>query len=348
MQPFVLKNLPIPVQALIRPMLLISLGLHGLLLITPISSQKEQKFSEQKKVKVTQLSSSQPSAAKPKAKPTSQVRKPVRRAIQPVVRPRTTFIPAEAPPALKAPQAQSEPMQLKPEPTPSSPEATQNPFADFPHYPGAEPGCFELQSCYKAGATLSSVTTHFEKTLPAKEFKIHLHLSEPNRKVYQVAKEDIAQYLSVIATQDQSVVYVLADQPRSSQDLKQAVEVPAEFYTLLAGVNAESADDSHFANPSLFYAKLGETSPEGFVLTPEPRPETDGAFKLIQDQTPAEVYNTYFAPTQQDYFQVSQVGSYGGGGVYKLQKDKFTGYVNLLPSKDGAGTIVVLWNKSPV
>ncbi|MDP8965172.1 MAG: hypothetical protein M3O33_14575, partial [Cyanobacteriota bacterium] len=72
--PHFLKNLPAPVQMLIRPTWFVSLGLHGLLLMIPIPPTPEPKPSppRQKPVKVTQL----PPQPSPQPSPTVQLPTP--------------------------------------------------------------------------------------------------------------------------------------------------------------------------------------------------------------------------------------------------------------------------------
>ena len=48
-------------------------------------------------------------------------------------------------------------------------------------------------------------------------------------------------------------------------------------------------------------------------------------------------------PSLQSIFEVSKSDNYGNGLLYKLKKSSFTGYLNLVPTKDGTCTIVVLW-----
>ncbi|MEQ8969036.1 MAG: hypothetical protein RIE73_01415 [Coleofasciculus sp. C1-SOL-03] len=80
--PELLKNLPTPVQIVWRPMLLISLVLHGIVLILPVPSTWERSEPEEQ-VKVTQLpslstspESSVNSAEKPKAKTSPTLSQP--------------------------------------------------------------------------------------------------------------------------------------------------------------------------------------------------------------------------------------------------------------------------------
>jgi len=180
-QSYFLKNLPAPLQFWVRPMLLISLGLHGILMATPMPSQRkpEAPKKEPEKVKITQLpttSSSpapKPSPVVPKPKPSLVLRQPNPPQPNPIIRQPTTVIPPvtttksiprptpsptpeQAKPSPSPEQAKPSPSpeQAKPSPSPepsTTPEptpnpATQNPFADFPIYPNTQGGSLGLLS----------------------------------------------------------------------------------------------------------------------------------------------------------------------------------------------------------
>ncbi len=145
-QSYFVKNLPAPLQFWIRPMLLISLALHGLLLAIPIPSAKKPAPTkkEPEKVKITQLPTT-PSSSAPKAtpsvavpkpkpspviaspKPSSVMASPIRPRLQPI-RQAALNIPPVPPRAkvIPRPQPQPTPQQKNPSPTPS-PTPAQTP-----------------------------------------------------------------------------------------------------------------------------------------------------------------------------------------------------------------------------
>lgn len=341
-----LKNLAAPLQTLIRPMLLTSLALHGLLFIMPIPEEKPKSTpKKEKSVKVTQLTLPRSSPAAPKATPkvtplTSRPVQPVARR-QPVIQAVTRPVQSPLPPQQVIPTPSPSPTAS---PAPSS--ATNTPLAEFPHFPGAKPGCLEVPSCFQTANDLDKVAAHFEKELPAKGFTAPVNVDETgSRKVYEVSRSDFStQYLSLIYTKD-GTIYVLADAPRSLDELKQAVVVPEEFYNILAEVGEELEDESQFADPSQFYSKLSSQDPDGSLIPAESREEIQGK-KLVAGQPPDAVY-TNLAPSLASIFAVSEFGNYGGGPLYTLKKNNFIGYLNLVPTKDNSGTIVVLWSEPP-
>lgn len=355
-QTYPIKNLPVPLQGLIRPMLFMSIALHGLLMLAPVPDEEApQKKETEKPVKITQLPTtttppttkrSQPS---PKPAPPKVVtpitRQPVlanRPRPQPIVQaPRSRQQPTSNPSPASSPVAAT-PTQT---PTASPAPTTNTALTEFPIFPGAKAGCLEVQSCFQTGNTIDKVAAYFEKELPARKFTAPIDIDEADRKVYQVSGTDFpAQYLSLIST-EQGTIYVLADQPRTLDDLKNAVVVPPEFYTILAEVGEELENESPFANPNDFYTKLESQDTDGSLIPAEQREEIEGV-KLVPDQAADAVYNIML-PSLQSIFEISQSSSYSGGPLYKLKKDSFTGYLNLVPTKDGTGTIVVLWSEPP-
>ena len=130
-QAYFLKNLPAPLQFWVRPMLLASLGLHGLVLAIPMQPEKkpEPPKKEPEKVKITQLPTTtitpapktapKPSPAISQIKP-SPVAPPPRSQTQPVNQPP---IIAPVPQARSIPQPQP---QVTPTPTPT-PQSTATP-----------------------------------------------------------------------------------------------------------------------------------------------------------------------------------------------------------------------------
>jgi hypothetical protein len=366
-------------------MALISLAIHGLLMLMPIpSEQKPTPPKPEKRIRVTQLQT-QPKLpvvkASPGPSPTLQKTPP---APKPITRPRTIIPPAprasqipsepkpketpsepkpketpsepkpkETPPAPKPkvqatpsepqPTPQATPAPTPPAPTPSSTalSSNANPWENFPKYPTAKPGCFQKSFCIQTGAKLDEVAAYFEKELLANQFQWKPTIQEGNRKVYQVStKNGATQFLSLIfAGGDEGTVYVLGENALSLGDFKKAVEVPPEIADILTAVGLESqnVEAAYFTEPDKFY-------PSGAL-----RPEIS-SISIIPDQ-PSDTLMDAFLKTnlQNNGYEVSEPKSpYGGGGVYEVKKDKLKLYFNLVPTKDRAGTIVVIWGSPPV
>ncbi len=132
-QSYFQKNLPASLQFWVRPMLLLSLGLHGVLLALPLPSEKKPAppaKKEPEKIKITQLPTTPPAPnASPRPvvratpRPTPQVRPSIRPQPSPI-RQRMSDIPPIPPLTRATPRPQP---QLTPSPTPTPSQATATP-----------------------------------------------------------------------------------------------------------------------------------------------------------------------------------------------------------------------------
>jgi hypothetical protein len=116
-----LKTLPAPLRLMVRPMLLMALGIHALLLFTPLPSEQKPKEPDDKKnpIKITQL----PTAKPPEAKPVAVKAKVAVRAANPAPASSPTSAPLAAianPLPAQAPPPALAPLQTTPTASPSS------------------------------------------------------------------------------------------------------------------------------------------------------------------------------------------------------------------------------------
>ena len=97
-------------------------------------------------------------------------------------------------------------------------------------------------------------------------------------------------------------------------------------------------------NPSLFFK--ASTEPD---VVPEPLPGLESSPLFTPGEEPEIFFETYFSQSLQGIFeQISKVGEYGGGPLYKLQKGNSTTFLSLMPAKKGTvGAIVSVWSKDP-
>lgn len=127
-----LKNLPTPVRMLIRPMLYVSLSLHGLFLLIPIASNSPPNSSAEEpeeRVAISQLAPSpspSPTVQTPKPTPSPTVQTPP--TLAPVPSPILTVQPPSPTPKRPSPPLPP-PEAIAPEPTPTPQvEETPDPF----------------------------------------------------------------------------------------------------------------------------------------------------------------------------------------------------------------------------
>lgn len=138
-----LKNLPAPLQLLIRPMWWLSLGVHGLLLMIPMPSQEKPEMPvERKSVKIAQLPP--PPSPPPQPSPTIQLPTPspqIRQSTPLLIKPTPRIQPSpplliQPSPKIQLPKpspivVQNTPSPAPPSPTPS-PAITPSPVQPTP------------------------------------------------------------------------------------------------------------------------------------------------------------------------------------------------------------------------
>ncbi len=250
-----LKNLPAPVQMLIRPMWFFSIGLHGLLLLIPIPPQPEPEPApnpKKKAVKVTQLPPP-PSPPSPQPSPSVQLPKPSPRVqptsplpIKPFPRLRQTPpLIVQPSPRVQPPQPSPVVGQSTPTPTPSSPitsttptpsptpsaqptpsPSPDEPFADFPHVDGVQPGCNNSLSCWQTAETQwRSVSENLKQNLEAQGYVVEkLELADDTgRSAYQVSKDGETKYYLNLLSTKQGTVYLLTKEQLTPEELDSAV-----------------------------------------------------------------------------------------------------------------------------
>jgi hypothetical protein len=354
-----LKSLPEPFNQLARPLVLVSVGLHAALLLTPIPSPPAKSKPEQPKtVKVTVLPPIKSSkrlvknkfADKSLFKPHSSPVVQKGLVIQRPTKKNLTQVPNQ-----KAPKPQTAPSSaVKPAPADEPSADPNNPFSDFPHFPGALPGCMGVQSCYETGKPIDVAVQHFQQQLPLKKYSVTSAVNDADRKVFQVSKGGAQQFLSILS-EGKTAMYVLAEKPLMIADLQQTVQIPSDFSEnilaqLPAGADGESTDilPDLFASPTNFFPTAAEKVNDDSVMLPKQNDEID-SMKLVRGKMPPQLLSEFFTPNlNQAGYQLKAVGASGGGQLYELKKGTFKPfYLNLVPAQGGKGTIVVVWRSKP-
>ncbi|MCA1990436.1 MAG: hypothetical protein LDL41_00070 [Coleofasciculus sp. S288] len=256
--PRFLKNLPAPVRTLIRPILFISLGLHGLLLNLPIPSQPPELPPPTEPVKVTQLTpppSPQPSPSLGFPKPSPRLQQ----STPPLIKPspwlrQSTPLVVKPSPTIQQPEPFPTMEQGTPSPAPPSPVASPTPipsetttssetptpppappeepspspdelFADFPHSEGAEASCNGLLDCWQVENALTSVSGELQENLIAQGYEVKkLDIEDDTgRRVFKVFKKgETPYYLNLLSTLE-GTVYRITKEPLTREELaKQA------------------------------------------------------------------------------------------------------------------------------
>jgi hypothetical protein len=354
---------PTPWKAWVRPMLILAVGIHGILLFVPLpGAQEASKPAKDKEapVKITKVSTSAPKLAKVTPKPnvpakldTPKVNRPasVTQAPPPVTPPKPV---EKAPDPVKTPDASKTdtPPAQKPgeeKGTESGTELnnTPTPFSDFPHYNPSTPDCFSKglgDSCRIVQQPLAALTSYFEKEVPGKKFTLSSPEAISGGKVYEVSKGNMKLFLSLLEDGG-STVYILAPQAvRDLSELKAAAVVPDDLVQAVGAVASETSSDEDFSAPNYFYSQLSQQDQDGSLIAAEPK----GAIHLMQKAkgvAPEAILGQL--RSQMSGMEVAAAAQYGGGALYQLKRGSFKGYLNLVPTKDGNGTNVIIWAENP-
>jgi hypothetical protein len=302
-----------------------SLGLHAALMLAPIPGERKPEVQpEEKKVRITQLPTlTKVAPAKLPAKVLPKTPPLIKRSVP--IRPENPIppIPQKLVPDQLSKQAVQE-------------QSGASAWADFPQYPGATSGCFNLQSCMQTGKSLTEVSAHFDSALPTKKYEAKLTITEADRKVYQVFKGGITQFLSLIVAEGKGTVYVLAEAPRTLKDLAEAIEVPPEISSIFQGLGGQDVTRANFAQPELFY------------VADKPRPEI-GDMQRFNDPATDTFFDSYFRTNLvNNGFEASDTPEpYQNGFLYTVKKEKLSLYIHLVPTQDKTETIVVVWKQLP-
>lgn len=352
-------------QQLARPMLLLSVGIHGLLLFIPMpiyEVETVEKEKTQDQVKITQLPISDSPKVSKKSTTSSAVKAPINRqnnsstinqnVISPATKP-SSQIKSSSQTTKTTPQAIAPSKEVA---TLPNPDNLDRAFGDFPKYINSQPGSLGLfqapldQTSQQTKDALATVAQYFERELKAREYNVISAKNEPNIKVFEVTKNNTTKFLNLIAHNGGTVI-VLASEiltPENLTNVAKASPQEEAFIRILDRINFENIDqpDLYLSDPSLFYSKFGEGK-DGFYEV-EQKSNTISTIRLIPNQLPEQVFNTIFASTlKSSGFEVNLQGQYGGGNVYLVKQGSFVAYLNLVPTADRQSTVVVSWSSTP-
>lgn len=125
-------------------------------------------------------------------------------------------------------------------------------------------------------------------------------------------------------------------QPEASPD---RVRPFFEQLASTAGVPIHPPSPDLFPDPSLYFEPTGaETTLKSNVLKAV----------WMDGKTPEQVYISVLnSQLQSGNFQTEQKPDYGGGTVYEIKQNDTVWYLNLVPTTDGRGTIIVVWQHDP-
>jgi outer membrane biosynthesis protein TonB len=401
-------------RSLLKPAILISIGLHGLLLLMPLAGVHQQSappIPKEEKVKLTELPTEEvtpspspavgsptpqpspsvlvkspevssianpsptpsPSASKspqvavlskpiPTIKPSAKASPKPLTSKKPVVKPSAKAFtkPLAKKTSVVKPSPKASPKAIVSKPTPSTtpaaqkPAALNTPFSDFPKYPNSTTGAFDIKAIEKGAQQtpddIKKVSSFYENELKGRSYQSNISTNTDNKKVYEVSKGGVTEYLTLIFEGGKGTVIVKTKKPLPDNlgNIEVASAQENAFDAALGRVPFQQTDnaDEKLSDPKAFHDKYGQDE-KGF-LEKQVKNGIDGNIRFIGGQNPDAAYSRVFTSSlQQGNFQVTPKNSYGGGNLYEVRQGGFARYINLIPAKDGSGTIVVIWNTPP-
>jgi hypothetical protein len=105
----------------------------------------------------------------------------------------------------------------------------------------------------------------------------------------------------------------------------------ATFISL--GKELSLIEDFNFAQPEKFTISI---------------PGIEKIFGTAVGKTPDELAVLVNSKLEAQGFKVSQISTYGGGPLYEVKKGSFTQYINIAPSADEKGAIIIAWETVPI
>ena len=336
-----------------------ALGLHALLLFVPFPQEKEKPpENKEAPVKITQLPTTR---ANSNQTPKIAVSRPDKPVLPKINRPNPNpIVQSQSEPIKSQEAAPAESVSPQRSESRASNKGDAATAVDFPHYQPSTPNCFNKvalgENCRVATANLTTVSAFYLSAPKAKGFVLTLDEDSADKKIFSVTTPDQKMlFLHLFKDEPTTVILLSPTKVPNLSDLKGSVTIPEDYYKLLTDLAPQvdrsdnpqtNVQPEQFANPQMFYNVVSEAELQTGSI-PETRPGIDGSPTLILGQTPDVFYGTITTAGLTGSFQITQKGQYGGGNLYELKKDTTTFYMNLVPTKDQRGTIVVTWLKNP-
>jgi hypothetical protein len=366
------------VWLVIRPMLLISIGIHALALLVPLPPKAidAEKAAQEQAITITQLPPVEQSTAKPAPAPAASTASakpsltavPARPAVINSPSPAvvssqstvTTSTPSSGTPSSSTSSSSTPSSGTAPSPqlaaaTPVSPSIVDAFPRDFPQYPDAQPGTFGLPPTYepfsrKTSKAIAEVDEWFQQQLSRQGYTTEPVEQSAQRMVYRVAKGGVTEFLSLIPNAAGGTNILVIPDPLLQSD-EQAI-LPtgdSQFLTDLtvilptsstSGWQAISNPTELLAEPTAFFENTAEPSPK------LKSGAENAAF--IENQDVETVFGGLRPKFQAAEIDVVLQGNYGGGYLYQAIRGAGSHFFSLVPTQDGKSTVIVVWSQSPL
>jgi hypothetical protein len=353
------KNISPSVKLLLKPMLLLSLGLHGIVLFTPLPAPSPKaELPKSKPIKIVKLpplrTAPKPLTKRPNSKKPSTpkiVSSTPRLGIVLKQKQETGTTPNKFQPKLDPrPSRSSDP--------PSDPSTTEgDTWDDLPKYSkNIQNPCEGADGCVQTGDSFGDVTQYFENNLSAKKFKFFKeNVPEGSYgteyRAYKVinSKKEV-QFLSILFN-GENTKYVWADRIASEVDIVTKTITPMDITTFIQQLPTQFVDAS---KAKVLPERFPETAVTKFYIDKD---TPDFGFRntranapIIVSSNPIDTYQTLAEKLSSANYNATTISTgYAGGTLYEIKKSDLPKplYLTIVPTKQGDGSIVALWLDMP-
>lgn len=353
------KNIPFLVKSFLKPMLLISLGLHVAVLLIPLPTPPQKaELPKPKPIKIAKLPplrtapkplTKKPNSNKPSAPKivSSKPRLGIGLKPQQGTGATATKVQSKLAPKLSTPS----------EPPSDSPNAGGGTWDDLPQYSkNIQNPCDGVDGCVQTGDSFSEVTQYFEKNLSAKNFKFFKENAPEasygtEYRAYKIInnKKEV-QFLSILFNGD-NTKYVWADKVASEVDIVTKTITPMDITAFIEQLPTQFVDESkakllpeRFPDAAVNKFYIDKDTPAfGFRNTRANAP-------IIVSSNPTDTYQTLTSKLSSANYNANPIlAGYAGGTLYEITKSDLPKplYLTILATKEGDGSIVALWLDMP-
>jgi hypothetical protein len=351
------KGIPFSVKLFLRPMLLISLGLHTALLLMPLPSPPNRADRPKPKIiKIVKVPAFRPSP-KPVSKTINQSQKPFSPKVAASLSPQKSIVQPKQVLATSPVNVQNKP-DLKLFATPSGPPKLQDGAGDnLPTYPkNIQTPCEGVNGCVQTGDSFAEVTQYFEDTFLRKKITFSKEDTKNDSydteyRVYKViVQKNKVQFLSLLSN-GANTRYVWADKVASATDIVTKTEIPTDIGTFISQLPTQFNNES---NAQLSPDRFPETDIKKFYIDPNPQnpvyKNTPADNPTVVSSNPINTYQTLSEKLSSSNYSAQVVqGGYGSGSLYEITKLSQTKplYVTIIATRQQDGSIVALWLDMP-
>jgi hypothetical protein len=349
------KGIPHLVKPFLKPMLLISLGLHAAVLFMPLPSPPQK--AEKPKPKVIKLTKI----------PT--IRIPPKPVVQQhnLNKPRTPNVPSPSSGkgiVIKQKQVQETnpttaqtKSETRPSSTPSNPSNSESgALKDLPQYEKNIQSCDGMAGCFQTGDSFGDVTKYLEKKLAFKKIKFSIEkmstdLFDAEYRAYKVVdNKNETQFLSILSNGD-NTKYVWAKEIVSGTSIMTRAETSTDVESFISQLPNNFNDVSM---SKLSPQRFSDADVDKFYVDPNPNnpvyKNTPAVSPIITSSNPNEAYQTLSKQLSSSKYIVNLIpAGYGSGTLCEITKPDQSKplYVTIIATKQRDGSIVALWKNMP-